>query len=311
MIELSVVIPTYNRTAILKKTLESLGRQTADRKCFEVIIIDDGSSQKELIVLKQLVKKQKIKTTLLLQKHQGPAAARNRGIRQAKGKIVLIINDDTVPHRDLIKKHIVFHQSQPGNEIGLLGQVTWHPDIKISKFMEWLENGGPYFDFNSIKGHIAGWQRLWTCNVSLKREFLLTKGLFDEEFPDAAWEDVELGYRLHRSGFVLHYDENALGYHYHPTTIASIGNKMKANGGNLVLIRQKLPQEYWPPLAKHPRLAIFLDRILCLGFLARASQIFSVVFDQFSVGLLSDLILLHYRIVGLKAALYNHSNTST
>ena len=300
MIELSVIIPTYNRTDILRKTLTALNAQSISSNRFEVIIIDDGSKLQELRALRNLVKGQEFAVTLLFQKHKGPAAARNKGIRAAKGNIVLIINDDTVPGPDLIKKHLFFHRIKREENYGLLGKVVWRPDIETTPFMLWLENGGPYFSFNSIKRKNAGWQRLWTCNVSFKKSFLLTHGLFDEEFPDAAWEDIELGYRLQLAGLVLLYDRTAFGYHYHPTSIASIINKMRANGRNLILIRRKLPREYWPPLAKHPRLLIFLDRISGIGLLARISQRLPQVFDHLGVGKLYDLILLHYRISGFK-----------
>ena len=300
MIELSVIIPTYNRTDILKKTLTALNAQSISSNRFEVIIIDDGSKLQELRALRNLVKGQEFAVTLLFQKHKGPAAARNKGIRAAKGKMVLIINDDTVPGERLIEKHLQFHQRYPKANYGLLGKVIWHPDIEITPFMRWLENGGPYFSFNSIKGKNAGWQRLWTCNVSFKKTFLLTNGIFDEEFPDAAWEDIELGYRLNLNGLVLRYDRNAFGYHYHPTTIASIKNKMKANGRNLILIRKKLPRKYWPPLAKYTRLAITLDKILCLTLLARITENFPEFFDKMIFGRLFDLVLLHYRIAGFR-----------
>ncbi|MEK7064535.1 MAG: glycosyltransferase [Patescibacteria group bacterium] len=303
MIELSVIIPTYNRSDILGKTLTALDSQTVSPNRFETIIIDDGSSRRELLDIKQLTRGRKYSTKLLLQKHKGPAAARNKGILKARGGVVLIINDDTVPGPNLIERHLLYHRHKQKENYGLLGKVVWHPEIKVTPFMHWLENGGPYFSFNSIEGKNAGWQRLWTCNVSLKRSFLLPHGLFDEEFPDAAWEDIELGYRLHLAGLVLLYDRTALGYHYHPTSIASIINKMKANGRNLVLIRKKLPQRYWPPLAKHPRLLIFLDRISGIALLARISRFIPQVFDRRGVGKLYDLILLHYRISGFQEGL--------
>lgn len=299
MIKISVIIPTYNRVEILQMTLSALSLQTISKRQFEVIIIDDGSKEEELKSITSLVKKQKFSTILLQQEHRGPAAARNKGIKAASGDIVLIINDDTVPSDKLLERHIHFHNLHYKENFGLLGMVTWHPQIEITPFMRWLENGGPYFSFNSIPGKIAGWQRLWTCNVSFKRSFLLNHGIFDESFPDAAWEDIELGYRLSRHGLALHYDKDALGYHYHPTSITSIKNKMKSNGRNLTLIREKLPRKYWPPLAKNPKLFILLDKLACLGLLSRIVDFCPSIFDQLSFGKMFDLILLHHRISGL------------
>lgn len=299
MIKLSVIIPTYNRVDILRMTLSALALQTISKKQFEVIIIDDGSRNEELKSLTSLIKEQKFSIILLRQKHKGPATARNKGIKAASGNIILVINDDTVPSTKLLERHIHFHDLHPNNHIGLLGRVTWHPEIEVTPFMTWLENGGPYFSFNSIRGKIAGWQRLWTCNVSFKRSFLLNYALFDESFPDAAWEDIELGYRLNKYGLVLYYDKGALGYHYHPTSITSIKNKMKSNGRNLILIREKLPREYWPPLAKYPRIAILLDKLFCLELFSKIVNKSPIYFDHSKLHKLFDMVLLHYRISGL------------
>ena len=252
MIKISIIIPTFNRLDVISKTLLAIDHQNINLNQIETIIVDDGSEKVQLNRLKHLVKNIKVKTRFYTQKHKGPATARNFGIKKAIGNIVLIINDDTVPTPNLIKRHLLFHKRHPKINHALLGLVSWHPDLDITPFMIWLENGGPYFSYDKIRGKDAGWQRFWTCNISLKKEFLINKGMFDESFPNASWEDIELGYRLSLSKLILSYDRQALGYHYHSTSFNSIRNKMLANGRNLVLIRQKMPPKYWPPLAKYP-----------------------------------------------------------
>jgi glycosyltransferase involved in cell wall biosynthesis len=301
MIELSVIIPTCNRPKILGKVLVSLEEQTCPKNKFEMIVVDDGSTLTNQKKIKEQTRRLRIKTRFLVQKHLGPAAARNKGIKAAQGKSVLIINDDTLATPDLIKKHLLFHQEHPQNNFGLLGYVTWHPDLGVTPFMFWLEHGGPYFSFHQIKGREAGWERLWTCNVSLKKKFLLENGLFDEDFPYAAWEDVELGYRLGKAGLRLFYEKKAIGYHYHPTSIESIRKKMVANGESVMIMREKVPSEILPPLGRWPRLALNLDRLVFspplffliekLGFWAEARLNLNFIFE---------LILLHYRIEGLR-----------
>jgi len=299
MIKLSVIIPTYNRADVLAMTLDSLGKQTVRKDSFEVIIVDDGSNSQQINAIKKNIHDRQFSTRFFRQKHKGPAAARNLGIRKALGEIVLIINDDTVPTRDLISRHLVFHHKHPQENYGLLGLVTWHPDIEVTPFMQWLENGGPYFSFNSIKGRTANWIQFWTCNISLKKRFLLSCGTFDESFPDAAWEDTELGYRLSLSGLILRFDRRALGYHYHPTTIVSIKNKMVANGRSLHIIKRKIPNQFWPPLAKYPRILFILDRLFFLAFFARLTTIFPNFFNRCKkCSWLNNLVLLHYRIEG-------------
>jgi len=301
MIELSVVIPTYNKKKTLQMTLQALNCQDYDFDKFEVIIVDDGSTDGTIKEIKNLIPKLKFKTSILSQTNQGPASARNRGIKKARGKIVLIINNDTIATSDLVKRHFEFHQKHPDEKFGLLGYVTWHPDLRVTPFMYWLEHGGPYFSFSEIKGRKAGWERFWTCNISLKKKFLLENGLLNEEFPYAAWEDIELGYRLGKAGLQLLYDKHAVGYHYHPTTIDSIKNKMKANGESAMILKKKLPKNLLPPLAKFPRLAIILDTIFFFKpsfFLLEKIALWAET--RINLGLIFDLLLLHWRIEGLR-----------
>lgn len=302
MIKLTVVIPTYNREEVLRKTLLALVSQTVNKSSFEVIIIDDGSGKKAVEFTKSLVRSLPYQTTFLLQNHRGPASARNLGIKKAKGKIVLIINDDTVPSPELVERHLLFHKENTDQSHALLGYLTWHKDLEITPFMHWLENGGPYFSYQKIRGKIAGWQKLWTCNISFKRDFLLDNGLFDEEFREAAWEDVELGYRLSKKGFRLFYDKKAIGFHYHPTSVQTIKNKMMANGRAAILLRAKLPYNLLPPIAK-PKITktlIAIDRLFSLPILL-AEKMAIFLENKYVISFLYELVLLHYRILGVKS----------
>ena len=98
----------------------------------------------------------------------------------------------------------------------MLGYVTWSPEIKVTPFMRWLERGGPQFKYWTINNpQNVSWRHLYTANISFKRQFLLEDGFFDEDFPNAAYEDTELGYRLHQRGLRIVYNKRAVAYHYH------------------------------------------------------------------------------------------------
>lgn len=304
MIKLSIIIPTYNKPEILKMTLESLAKQTFPKSQFEVIVIDDGSPPEVRQKIKNFLSQTKLNLSFLVQNHQGPAAARNKGIRKAKGEIVLIINDDTIATLSLLKRHYDFHRKNPKENFGLLGYVTWHPNLEITPFMYWLEHGGPYFSFSQIKGKEVGWQRFWTCNISLKKNFLVKNGLFDEEFPYAAWEDVELGYRLGKTGLRLMYNKRAAGYHYHPTTVFSIKNKMRNNGESVLIFRKKVPFGFLPPLGKYPKLAVQLDQIFFCKPICFLIEKFALFCERrFRISWFFNLLLLHYRIEGVRSGL--------
>ena len=99
------------------------------------------------------------------------------------------------------------------------------------------------FAFHLLEGKAnADWRFFWTTNLSVKRNFLLENGLFDEDFPSAAHEDVELGYRLSRYGLQLSYEPHALGTHYHPRTIREACSSQWQHGAAFVLLERKVPE---------------------------------------------------------------------
>ena len=302
MILISVIIPTFNKAKILQKSLIKYDCQSLDKRIFEIIVVDDGSAKNEKEKVREIIKGLRIKVLFFEQKHLGPAAARNLGIKKAKGKIVLLVNDDTIPSLDFIKGHLLFHWKHLGEEYGLLSYLTWDSGLEITSFMKWLENGGPYFSFNKLESKTeVGWERFWTCGVSVKKSFLLKAGLFDEQFPFAAWEDIELGYRLNRKGLKLFYDKSITAFHYHPTTLKSVKNKMLANGEALILLRKKIPKKYHQPLVKYPKLAIFLDKLFLPKPFFEILENLAFFFEKkFVLHLLYTIVLLHYRIEGLR-----------
>ena len=214
-IQLSVIIPTYNRKEILKSSIDALFAQTISSYKYEIIVVDDGSYDGTEEMMQSIRGHAAISLRYFKQEKKGPAAAKSIGIKNSKGKIVLFINDDIIATPFLINEHIKSHKKNPDKKIAVLGYATWHPSLKITPFMDWLENGGPQFDYSGIDSDKTGWKRFYTCNISLKKDFLLTNGLFDEDFPHASYEDIELGYRLAKKGLMVLYNKNATGYHYH------------------------------------------------------------------------------------------------
>jgi glycosyltransferase involved in cell wall biosynthesis len=229
---LSVIIPTYNRKEILDKSLAALFNQTYPKSNYEIIVIDDGSTDGTERKMKEIMENSSVSLKYFRQENKGPAAARNVGIKNAKGEILLFIGDDIIATSNLIEEHVNYHNLYPKENTAILGYVTWHPDLEVTPFMYWLENGGPQFSFNAItedKKENCG--NFCTVNISLKRQFLLHHGLFSEDFPYASHEDIELGYRLEEKGLKIIYKPSAVGYHMHPVTISDYCEKRQIKAG--------------------------------------------------------------------------------
>lgn len=245
---LSIIIPTYNRKDILKKCLNALFNQTYLCSNYEIIVIDDGSTDETEELVKSLLNDSRCNLQYFKQeKNKGPGAARNIGIKNAEGEIILFIGDDIIATPTLLEEHSLWHQQYPNDNIGVLGYITWSPEIQITPFMKWLENGGPQFAFWQIKEKIDvdAQNYFYTSNISLKKKFLLeTTGFFDEEFPYAAFEDNELGYRLKKRGLVLKYYKKAIAYHYHYTSLAEACRRMIKVGESQQILATKMGKEY-------------------------------------------------------------------
>ncbi len=212
---LSVIIPTRNRSDLLRKTLDGLCKQTAQKLLLEVIIVSDGSTDSTSETIDQFVTRLPIK--YFEQPQRGVSSARNLGLRYASSALVLLLDDDIVPTPQLIGEHIRFHDELPTLEAVLLGYVTWHPNLFITPFMQWYGEYGALFGYSLLENNEQVDPRFfYSCNISFKREFIISHGKFNEAL--TVLEDNELGYRLAQKGMLLFFRRAALGYHYQTFT---------------------------------------------------------------------------------------------
>lgn len=211
--ELSVVIPTYGRSQTIARLLAHLDRQTLAPQRFEVIVVDDGSP--EPIGIDAAAHRYPL--TLLRQANAGPGAARNRALDVARAPLCLILNDDAVPAPDLLAGHLAAHADAPP-KTAVLGTFQFTAEARTSPFVQVLAGGRLLFDFPNLHhGKAHGWQFFWTCNLSLSTA-ALREARFDERFREAIVEDVELGYRLAKQGWIVQYREDLVAEHDHVLT---------------------------------------------------------------------------------------------
>jgi glycosyltransferase involved in cell wall biosynthesis len=235
----SVVIPTYNRRPILEKCLRALEHQQlrADSVVtgYEVVLVDDGSTDGTLEWL-IFHNSEFPHVRSLSQNHQGPAAARNLGVEQAKGDTIIFIDSDLVVTEQFLQAHadaLVKGQQQLGSDrIFTYGAVinTCDFDNPTSEPYKITDFSAAYFA---------------TGNVAIERKWLAKAGLFDTRFQLYGWEDLELGVRLKQLGLKLIKCPEAVGYHWHPPfaleQIPNLIEKEIQRGRMGVLFYQKHP----------------------------------------------------------------------
>ena len=209
-IEISVIIPTYNRAPVLKRCLEALSNQTIAKEIYEVIVSDDGSLDETKKVAEEASINNNCLIKYLWQPNKGANAARNNAIHASKGNILLFINDDTIVIPTMLEEHLKTHKHYPQENIAVLGKMTISPEVPYSIFAK-LHLDANYSLWEGKKE--LDWLAFYTCNVSVKKSFLLKYGLFEEGI--RYHEDLELSERLSHFGLKIIYNPEALGYHYH------------------------------------------------------------------------------------------------
>lgn len=210
MIQVSVVIPTYNRIKQLKNVLRALEKQTISLQDFEVVVVSDGSQDGTNEFLETIVTP--LNLMPILQSNQGVATARNQGVANAQGRVILFIDDDVVPIPQLIMEHLRVH-NETEDDVVVIGPMLSPPDFQLSPWTKW-EQAMLVKQYNAMmEGHWAPTARqFYTGNASLPRHLLISSGGFDTAFLRA--EDVELAYRLAEKGVRFLFNVNAVGYHY-------------------------------------------------------------------------------------------------
>ena len=209
-LELSVIIPTYDRSVALEKCLEALSHQTLSKDVFEVIVSDDGSDGTVRDRTEPFLRENFTHSLYLWQSNSGQSVARNHAILKSKGWILLIINDDTIVTPTMLEEHLRVHRLYPKESDAVLGKVTVSPELPYSVFSRMHLDAA--YDLWAGQTELD-WRAFFTCNISVKKPFLIKFGLFDENLRNL--EDVELGERLSHHGLRIIYDSEILGYHYH------------------------------------------------------------------------------------------------
>jgi len=233
--KVSVIIPTHNQKEILAKTLDHLILQDYPKDQYEIIVVDDGSTDgtQEMVESKT---GSKISLRRLYQKQRGPHFARNLGIEKARGEIIIFVDSDIFTAPNFITEHVRFHQkfgdvvvSGPTVRTDNLDNVFDNMNRKkVKKLL--FDLSGPSFI---------------TSNLSAKRKFLISAGGFDEEFTGFGWHDWELGLRLKKLGLKAKRNIDAIVYHYKKkinlSDLPSLCKKKREQGRNAVLYYKKHP----------------------------------------------------------------------
>ena len=237
MTSYSVVIPTYNRASMLLRVLDALDAQRGAPP-FEVIVIDDGSTDETGPAVAQ-----RKGIVYRAQPNGGPGRARNHGVSLAGGRFVIFIGDDTVPEERFVAEHARVHAEGGDDPLtACLGYTGWPRGERVTAFMDYINDYGLQFGYRLIEdGTVVPFNFFYTSNISIDRQ-LLAEHPFDTTFPAAAWEDIELAYRLDKLGLKIRYNAKAVTRHYHPMSVDSFARRQYTVGKSGAIFYSKHPE---------------------------------------------------------------------
>ena len=252
---IGIVIPTHNRSSALMQCLAHLERQVFQD--FEVVVVDDGSSDDTPVRMAAYQSGSPLSLRYYRQQNSGPAKARNFAIAQLQAPVCLMLGDDIFASPTLVQRHLRAHQEEPALRVAVLGLTQWNTSgQQVTRFMRWLDQGNIQFSYPLLlAGARPGWQHFYTSNLSVKTE-LLRRFTFNEAFPYAAMEDMELAYRIDQSiGLRMTFLAEAVAEHLHPTTFRRACARMERAGYSMGLFYDLWPEQR-PPVARGRRQAV-------------------------------------------------------
>src|SRR5258707_2277523 len=252
------MIPTFNGASRIGKCLDTLLPQVAGRDA-EILVVNDGSTDNTAEVVERYSG-----IRLITQANAGPAAARNRGAREARGKIILFTDDDCVPMLDWLDAMI--EPFADPEVVGVRGVYRTHQERLAARFVQ-IE----YEDKYRLMAGLPSIDFIDTYSAAFRRDRFLEMTGYDTSFPVACAEDIELSYRMSARGWKMKFVPAAIVSHTHPDTLSRY-------------LKKKYKFAFWRMLAvrKNPGKGVkdsHTPQIMKLQLLFAPALLLAVIFD--------------------------------
>ncbi len=237
---ISLIVPSYNRLPILKKCLAALEVQTISPESFEVIVIDDGSSDGTEELMRQY--QPPFRLQYLRQNNSGTGTARRNGVSHATGEYLLLMNDDTICDVNLIEEHLLAQRFYASERWAVLGNFEYPAEARKRALTHFFRvNPFMFPQVEMENGCAYGYSHFITCNLSIKRDAVLNVGSFDGTYMLS--EDTEMGIKLFESGYSVVYHSAAHAWHDHlPYAVRNLVRRARIYGA-----------DYFYMFRNHPR----------------------------------------------------------
>jgi len=230
-VKVSVAIPAYNAEKTLGRCLKALTCQTYSAEHFEVIVVDDGSTDQTGAVAKGYP------CRYFYQENRGPASARNLGAMVGNGDILLFTDADCVPTANWIEEMVAPFQNR--EVMAVKGAyISEKPEI-VARFaqLEFEERFGLLEEASNI-------DMVDTYSAGYRSQIFAELGGFDSSFPVANNEDTELSYRMAARGFRMVFNAKAIVCHLgHPDTVFRYARLKYSRGYWRMVVYRQYPEK--------------------------------------------------------------------
>lgn len=237
---LSIILPVYDRVEHLRVCLKCLSEQTLPQAEWEVILISDGGPA----AIDELASEfsAALPIHFMKQKNCGPAVARNKAMAKAQGEQFLFLNDDIRFRPDYLEAVVTFLRMHP--EYAMIGNTRMAAEILVHDIQHWHAHQDDHF--YHITDPLKGCWEFWhTLNASIPRRWFDEGHLYDETFPDPAFEDTEYIYRLEKNHQIpIAFNARAIVEHVHPYTFESLLSKQFMRGKSAARFVELYPEKY-------------------------------------------------------------------
>ncbi len=239
----SVIIPTYNRRRALEQTVQCVFHQHYPRQCYELIVVDDGSTDGTVDYLRQLAREDKLR--FISQRNAGPAAARNNGARIARGKILAFTDDDCQPEPGWLAALAASY-----NCVHIQNCVAVGGPVRNLLNDHWLYQLAAVQEQHR-SNDVESPEFLDTANASYLRTVFFELGGFRQFLTFPGGEDTDLSLRCVMAGYTLHSTPCAIVWHAGRTSLSHLLRQCWLRGVSEGYIRVLHPAfRAFPPARK-------------------------------------------------------------
>lgn len=206
--KLSVIIPNYNGEDLLAKNLPQVLKNCP---ASEIIVVDDASSDSSQALVKRKFKNVRL---LVNNKNLGFPVTVNRGVANAKGDLILLLNSDVSPRKNFCEPALSHFKNKKVFAVGLLDYS--HEDGRIVR----RGRGGATFKkgfLNHFAYPVKNGETLWVSGGSgiFVKKLFLELGGFDPIYSPFYWEDIDLSFRARLKGYICIFEPKSMVDHYH------------------------------------------------------------------------------------------------